>query len=111
MRQQNQDRKEGVVVNDQVVSKETINAVRAGLRDTVIYGSARSLGVLPISSAGKTGTSQFSSLKDPHAWFSVFAPYENPEIVLTILIEEGETSNVSVRAAREILEWWAEHRS
>ena len=111
LRQQNQDRKEGVVVNDQVVSKETINAVRAGLRDTVIYGSARSLGVLPISSAGKTGTSQFSSLKDPHAWFSVFAPYENPEIVLTILIEEGETSNVSVRAAREILEWWAEHRS
>lgn len=110
LRQQNQDRIEGIVVNEQVVSEETISAVRAGLRDTIVYGSARSLNSLPVAAAGKTGTSQFSSLKDPHAWFSVFAPYENPEIVLTILIEEGETSNVAVRAAREILEWWVEHR-
>lgn len=84
-----------------------IQVVREGLRDAVRYGSARSLQALPATSAGKTGTAQWSSTKEPHAWFTGWAPYESPEIVVTVLIEEGkEGSSAATPVAREIFEWW-----
>ena len=81
--------------------------VREGMRQTVLAGSARSLQILPVTSAGKTGTAQWSSKKANHAWFTGFAPYENPELVITILVEEGkEGSTVAVPMARDILKWY-----
>lgn len=89
------------------IDKKNINAVRKGMRQTVESGSARSLNQLPIEIAGKTGTAQFGSDKKTHAWFSAFAPYDDPEIALTILVEGGgEGSSVSVPIAREIFQWW-----
>jgi len=67
--------------------------------------------VLPVTSAGKTGTAQWSSKKANHAWFTGFAPYENPEIVITVLVEEGgEGSVVGVSVAREIMQWYFANR-
>lgn len=93
-----------------ILKSESVKIVKEGMRDTVIYGSAKRLSDLPFSSAGKTGTAQSSKTKDPHAWFTCFAPYENPEITITIIIEEGgEGSTVSVPIAKEILKYWWEH--
>ncbi len=92
------------------IDHEHIQTVREGMRATVLAGSARSLQTLPITMAGKTGTAQWSSTKSPHAWFTGFAPYENPEIVVTILVEEGgEGSSIAVPIAKEIVAWWFEH--
>ena len=42
-----------------------------------------------------------------HAWFSAFAPIESPEIVVTVLVEEGgEGSGVAGPIAREIFDYW-----
>lgn len=88
-----------------------LKEIKAGMRDTVLAGSARSLQTIPVSIAGKTGTAQWSSTKNNHAWFESFAPYENPEIVTVFLIEEGiEGSSVAVPAAREFYSWWATYR-
>jgi cell division protein FtsI/penicillin-binding protein 2 len=77
------------------------------MKEATISGSARLLADLPIKTAGKTGTAQVSKTKDPHSWFTVFAPYENPQIVLTILIENGgEGSSTAVPIAKEILNWY-----
>jgi peptidoglycan glycosyltransferase len=74
------------------------------LVQAVTDGSARGMLGINISSAGKTGTAQVSGGQDPHAWFTTFAPAENPEIVLTILIENGRGGDVvSVPVARNIL--------
>ncbi|HEY5601124.1 MAG TPA: penicillin-binding transpeptidase domain-containing protein, partial [Patescibacteria group bacterium] len=44
---------------------------------------------------------------DPHAWFTVYAPFDDPQIVLTILVEKaGEGSSVAGPVAREILDWY-----
>lgn len=53
-------------------------------------GTARlaSLSDIGIAVAGKTGTAQIPG-KAPIAWFCGFAPYENPEIALLVLVEEG----------------------
>lgn len=94
------------------ISPDNLQIVREGLRQAVTSGSARNLSLLPVSSAGKTGTAQWSSSRAPHAWFSGFAPYENPEIVITVLVEEGlEGSTMAVSIAREILEWYFYQKS
>jgi cell division protein FtsI/penicillin-binding protein 2 len=62
---------------------------------------------LSVSAAGKTGTAQWSTEKKPHAWFIGFAPYENPEVAITILIEEGEEgSATAVAVADDFLRWY-----
>jgi penicillin-binding protein 2 len=58
--------------------------------------------------ACKTGTAE-QGIKGstPHAWFSVYAPADNPEIVLTVLVEaSGQGSEVAAPIARDALEYW-----
>ena len=95
------------IINQEFIKKEFLEIVRKGMREAVISGSARLLADLPINVAGKTGTAQVSKTKNPHSWFTAFAPYENPQIVLTILIENGgEGSSTAVPIAKEILNWY-----
>ncbi len=93
---------------ERLAEESIINIARQGMRDNITYGSGRALSNMAFSIAGKTGTAQWHSEKDYHAWFTAFAPYENPEIVVTVLLEEGgEGSAVSVPVARDILQaWW-----
>lgn len=89
------------------ISPDNIKIVREGMRDTVAYGSGRSLNTLPVAVAGKTGTAQWSTTKGPHAWFIGFAPYDDPQIAITILVEEGvEGSTIAVPIAKDILSWY-----
>ncbi|MEK7452664.1 MAG: penicillin-binding protein 2 [Patescibacteria group bacterium] len=84
------------------IKKENLQTVREGMRMTVTEGSAKRLSDLPVVIAGKTGTAQVSG-DNTNAWFTSFAPYEDPNIVLTILIERGgEGSASAVPVAREI---------
>jgi len=92
------------IVDKNLFDLENFELVRKGMKQAVATGSARQLNDLGITVAGKTGTAQVGGNKPPHAWFIGFAPYENPEVVLTILIENGgEGSAVAVPAAKEIL--------
>lgn len=63
------------------------------------------LGMRSIRVGCKTGTAEsYADPKKPHAWFTVFAPFDKPEIVLTILVEEaGQGSDVAAPIAKEIL--------
>ncbi|MEK9176299.1 MAG: penicillin-binding transpeptidase domain-containing protein, partial [Patescibacteria group bacterium] len=58
--------------------------------------------------ACKTGTAQHGGEQTkPHAWITLFAPANNPQIVLTVLAEEsGEGSGVAAPIAKEILTEW-----
>ncbi len=95
------------IIRSDFISSENIKIVREGMRQTVTSGSAASLSMLPVSAAGKTGTAQWSSKKSPHAWFIGFAPYDNPEIAIMVLVEEGvEGSTMAAPIAREILNWY-----
>lgn len=95
------------VLNANFVEQKNLNIIRQALRQTVTTGSGRLLNSLPIEVAGKTGTAQFSNTKKPHAWFSGFAPFNQPKIAFTILFEEGgEGSEVAVPVAKDFLEWY-----
>lgn len=91
-----------------LIPDEYLKVVREGMRQTITSGSAQSLGILPITVAGKTGTAQWAQNKENHAWFTCFAPFEKPELVLTILIEEGgEGSSVAVPVVKQFLSWYS----
>jgi penicillin-binding protein 2 len=99
--------KKDYIIRKDFIKKENIDIVRAGMRETVVSGSAQKLLDLPVSSAGKTGTAEWQTNKPPHAWFTAFAPYENPEIAITVLVEEGEEgSRISLDIAHEFLQWY-----
>ncbi|HBB76464.1 MAG: hypothetical protein A2186_04520 [Candidatus Levybacteria bacterium RIFOXYA1_FULL_41_10] len=63
-----------------------------------------------VSIACKTGTAQHGDETTlPHAWITLFAPAYDPEIVVTVLVEEsGEGSNIAAPIAKEILQEWFE---
>ncbi len=66
-----------------------------------------------IQTACKTGTAESTQITSglPHAWISVFAPFDDPQIALTILIEEGgQGSDVAGPIAKEILKAYFERR-
>lgn len=92
-----------------------MRTIQLGMRDNVMSGkgSGRQLQSLPISAAGKTGTSQFDG-SDPsrtHAWYTAYAPFEDPQIVITVLVEAGgEGHAAAVPIVKNALQWWAENR-
>ncbi|MBI5370220.1 penicillin-binding protein 2 [Candidatus Uhrbacteria bacterium] len=84
-----------------------LNIVRQAMRLTVTQGSGRALSSLPFSVAGKTGTAQAPGSERFHSWFTGFAPFDDPEIVVAVLVEEGgESTAAAVPIARNILSWW-----
>ncbi len=92
------------ILHEQVVSDVSIRTVQAGLREAVLSGSARSLQLLPVSSAGKTGTAQFGSGELTHSWFTAYAPFDEPEIALTVIVESaGGGNDAAVPIVREVL--------
>ena len=72
------------------VSEELLRIVREGMRMTVTEGTAMGLNSLDVEVAGKTGTAEFGVEGKTHGWFASFAPYEDPEIVLVVLVERQE---------------------
>lgn len=90
------------IVKENFLDSYNLSIVRAGMKDCVEYGSCRLLNNLKFNVAGKTGTAQWSNSHDTHAWFTSFAPVEDPQIVVTIMVEEGgEGSSVAAPFAYE----------
>lgn len=97
-----------VLRSQDFVSRHSIEVVREGMRMAVVEGTAQQLKDLPVEVAGKTGTAQFGSEEKTHGWFESFAPYQNPEIVLVVMIEgqfKEDTYN-AVPITDEILGWY-----
>ncbi len=95
------------IKGENVVDGYNMEIVKRGMREAVIGGTAQELASLPVEVAGKTGTAQFDNNEKTHAWFTAFAPYNNPEIALAVLVEGGgEGHEVAVPIAREILQYY-----
>ena len=93
---------------EKLVSDATVSIIRQGLRRAVTDGSARRLSTLPVAVAGKTGTAQWGGKdKRPHAWFTGWAPFDDPQIIITVLVEEGEEgSRSAISVAQALLGWY-----
>jgi penicillin-binding protein 2 len=100
------------IIRNDFIDQHNMKIVREGMRQTVTIGSGSYLNSLPVEVAGKTGTAQWSSIEDTHAWFIGFAPYENPELALVVLLEEGGEGNATaVPIAYDILNWYFQDKN
>ncbi len=78
--------------------------LRTMLRDAVALGTGKAANVPGLEVCGKTGTAQ-APQGDDHAWFTCFAPYRHPNIVVTVLVENGGFgAAAALPVARELLE-------
>ena len=95
------------IIRSGFISREVLDVVREGMRQTVESGTAQTLKDLPITVAGKTGTAQFGTGDKTHAWFVSFAPLDNPTIAMAVLVEGGgEGHSSAVPVTKEVYEWY-----
>lgn len=97
------------VIRQVRVNPQHLAIVREGMRDAVTRGTAVQANLADVTVAGKTGTAEFYGPKvdghlPTHAWFTAFAPYEDPQIVVTVFVYGGgEGSKVAGPIAANIL--------
>lgn len=94
------------------LKKETLGLIKKGMVAACLPGgTAFPFFDFQPQVACKTGTAETNEVNKTHAWFTVFAPVDDPEIVLTVLIEKGgEGSYVAAPIAKEILKYYFESR-
>lgn len=100
------------VVREGFISDENLKVVKEGMKMTVEEGTATRLSWLPVDSGAKTGTAQIPKEGHYHNWIGAFAPYDDPEIVLVVLVEEVEGIRASSsKIAYDVLEWYFEENN
>jgi len=104
------------------VSLQNIELVRQGMLDAVERGSAWLAQVPGIRVAGKTGSAEYPAVDEngnlilnkdgtlpTHAWFTAFAPFEDPEIAVVVFLEGGgEGSQQAAPVAAQIMRYYFE---
>ena len=102
------------------ISPENWSLIQEGMEGAVAYGTATRAQIEGVRVAGKTGTAQYCDdiaretgicrpgyAQPEHAWFTAFAPVENPEISIIVFVYNGGEGSVNaVPVAHEILEYY-----
>ncbi|MBQ8803759.1 MAG: penicillin-binding protein 2 [Tyzzerella sp.] len=88
-----------------LMSSEEAAQLKEYMAAVVEYGTATSLGGESYTVAGKTGTAEYSSDKEKaHSWFTGFTNVENPELVISVVVESADNSGMSaVSVAKKVL--------
>jgi len=94
-----------------LVEPENLEVLKKGMRGAVLYGTATAANSPLVSISGKTGTAEnLPCPENPHGrnhvWFTSFAPYDNPRIVVCVFLEQsgGYGGQWAVPVARNIIE-------
>lgn len=72
----------------EVMTKDSANTLKEYMRAVVAGGTGTAANIAGLNICGKTGTADHGKGK-AHSWFAAFAPYENPQIAVAVIVEEG----------------------
>ena len=94
------------------INPENLEAIREGMKSVTSESGGTAYSIFKnfnIEVGGKTGSAQTGTVdengkKITHAWFLGFAPFENPEIAVVILVENGGHGSTTAYAARDVME-------
>ena len=87
------------------IKQENLNAVLEGMRSVTSETGGTAYNIFKdfnIEVGGKTGSAE-TSTGDVNAWFVGFAPFENPEIAIVIMVENGGHGNYTAEVVRDIM--------
>lgn len=86
-----------------LMSEEEASILSSLMTAVVESGTATKLKNNTYTAAGKTGSAEYDSKKNSHAWFTGFAPAEDPRIAVTVIVEGGGSGGeTAVPIARKI---------
>ena len=71
------------------LDKKEANVMKNMLKNVVTEGTGSVLNTSAYSVAGKTGSAEYNSAKDSHAWFVGMSNVEDPDLVVSVIIEGG----------------------
>ena len=92
------------VLNTVKISADTLSAVKEGMLSVTVDGTGRAaLSDYPIKIGGKTGTAQVTNQAD-HSTYIVFAPFDKPEIAISVILEHGESGYSAGMLVRTLLD-------
>ena len=87
--------------------QDNILEIKSDMEETVLSGTAKALRDLPVRAGAKTGTAEVVKNKKINSLFSAFAPWENPEIAITVLVEDAASNQgLAVQIAHNVLKWY-----
>ncbi|MCR4903301.1 MAG: penicillin-binding protein 2 [Butyrivibrio sp.] len=89
-----------------LMSEKEAEILTTMMEAVVQSGTATKLKGLSYTAAGKTGSAEFNNeTSDSHAWFTGFAPAQDPEICVTIIVEDaGSGGSYAVPIAKRIFD-------
>lgn len=93
---------------------EAFKQAQMGMRQTVTadLGTAHTMTSLPFAVAGKTGSAQINNNAKENAFFVGYAPYENPEIAIAVLVEDSVHGSLNaVPVAQDIFNFWYQQKN
>ena len=97
------EEKSPVIIDKVSMKPETYSAVMQGMKSVTEDGTASAtFKNFDISVGGKTGTAEVSK-GTPNAVFVAFAPFENPQIAISIIVEHGGHGNEVAPIAKDII--------
>ncbi len=91
----------------QIISADTANTMKDFMRSVVQEGTGVNAAIEGVEVGGKTGTAdhQYEG-KDapPHSWFIGFAPYNDPQVAVAVIVEDGgQGGKAAARIASEVM--------
>ena len=98
---------ENELTEDLDISEENLDAIRRGMKGVTSEpgGTAYStFADFDIDIAGKTGSAQTGVEGEADGWFVGFAPFDEPEIAVVVLVEKAGSGGYTADVARAIME-------
>jgi penicillin-binding protein A len=82
------------------ISSTTADELTSMMVATVDSGTATPAQIPGVQVAGKTGTAQSTADRPPYAWFVSFAPADNPQVAVAVLVQSSDTSRSEIGGGR-----------
>jgi peptidoglycan glycosyltransferase len=82
------------------ISEETAAQLTTMMQSVVDNGTGTRAQIPGIRVAGKTGTAQQGNGEPPNVWFTAFAPADEPEVAIAVIVEDGGTLNDDASGGR-----------
>lgn len=90
----------------QVISSNTAKIMKDFMRTVVAEGTGANAALKGIDVSGKTGTADHTDGDNskPHSWFIGFAPYDNPQVAVAVIVEDGGQGGIAAaKIAAEVI--------
>ena len=91
-------------VIEQLMSAEEAEYLTECMEEVIDSGTGGSMRWSSYNAAGKTGSAQYDSSDNIHSWFVGFAPAENPQIAISVVLEGGYSGSSAQYTAKAVFD-------